>query len=376
MVTSLVSALAEKGVKVQLFVPEVRGNDTPMGVAASVTVHSFKTRQMVPWRGFALGLRSELEAAIRVSDVVHIHELWHFPHFAASQRARALDRPYVVSVHGALNPWALKYKAWKKWPYWYLVQRRILARASALHAVTNQEMEYIRVLGFKNPVVQIPNGVAVDESTDVPPSDYLKSLYPSVQGKRVILFMGRLHAIKGLDLLAKAFIRLTSQRDDLSLLVVGPDGGYRGRFEALLRDGGALHRAVFTGMLTGKAKRAAFSGSDFLVLPSLSEGMPVVALEAMLCGKPVIASRECGFPQIEDAGAGIVVDGGEEALCRAMARLVDSDHLIGEMGERARRLVLERFTWSHVAERMLDLYHMVADNNASRRGQRPAPCGN
>ena len=166
----------------------------------------------------------------------------------------------------------------------------------------------------------------------------------------LILFLGRLHARKGVHYLIDALVHLP----DAWLAVVGPDEGQG----AALRDRavrlGVDRQVVFTGLLTGVDKLAALYDADVLALPAVGEGLPMVALEAMMAGLPVALSEGCHLPEAISAGAGVALDVLDEAVIAAALQPILADAALRQtMGERGRQLVLSHFTWDAVVAEML-----------------------
>jgi len=361
VVKGLTEAMAKKGLNVTVFAPGVQGSSDGVVQLEGVRVKLFKQNLLSRiWRAYSSELAKALYREIEGFDLVHIHEIWHHPHFAAYRAARKAKKPFIIAVHGALEPRCLNYKALKKKVYAALIQRRILNGAAAIHAITQEEVKHIRAFGVNRPIFTIPNGINPEEFNKLPPGQELERLYPELQGKKVVLFLGRIHPIKGLDILARAFGKIARERKDVHLLIVGPDeGGYRGEVERVLVSEGVIEKVTFTGMLTGKEKLAALSRADICVIPSYSEVRSIVALEAMICGLPVIITRQCHFPEVREARAGIVIDPDSAQLAEAMVKLLDNTKLREEMGNNGKRLVMERFTWDKIADQMIGLYQRV-----------------
>jgi len=372
VVKGLTEAMAKKGLNVTVFAPVVQDSSHGVIKLEGVRVTLFKQNLLSRiWRAYSSELVKVLYREIEGFDLVHIHEIWHHPHFAAYRAARKAKKPFIITVHGALEPWCLNYKALKKRIYAVLIQRRILNGAAAIHAITQEEVEHILAFGVDSPIFTIPNGIDSEEFSELPPREELEKLYPELQGKKVVLFLGRIHPIKGLDILVRAFGQVARECKDVHLLIVGPDeGGYRGEVERLLASEGVIEKVTFTGMLTGKEKLAALSRANICVIPSYSEVRSIVALEAMICGLPLIITRQCQFPEVAEARAGIVIDPDAVQLAEAMIELLDNPKLREEMGNNGRRLVMERFTWDKVAEQMVQLYQDVLDGRikANRKG--------
>ena len=363
VVKGLTEAMAREGLNVTVFAPVVQGSLHGVVQLEGVRVRLFKQNLLSGiWRAYSSELAEALHREIERFDVVHIHEIWHHPHFVAYRAARKAKKPFIITVHGALEPWCLNYKALKKKVYAALIQRRILNGAAAIHAITQEEVKHIRAFGVNRPIFTIPNGINPEEFSELPPGEEIEKLYPELQGKKVVLFLGRIHPKKGLDLLARAFGHVARECKDAHLLIVGPDErGYRSEVERLLTSEGVVEKVTFTGMLTGREKLAALSRADIFVLPSYSEGFSMAILEALACGLPVIITRQCHFPDVAEARAGIVIDPDSAQLARAIAKLMDDPKLREEMGNNGRRLVMDRFTWDRIVDRIIGLYQRVLE---------------
>ena len=359
----LAKALALKGVNISIFAINAKNEPHCDVQGKRLTAYTFpedKSLIMRWWPFYAPALAKALVARVPDHDIIHVHEIWHYPGYAAYNTAKKADKPYIVTVHGALEPWCLNHKAFKKSIYAALIQRRILNEAAAIHAVTQEEVENIRGFGVDAPVVVIPNGIEPAKFEALPSLFEIERLYPELRGKKVLLFLGRIHPKKGLDILARAFGHIARSRKDLHLLIVGPDNdGYRSQVERLLESEMVIERTTFTGMLTERWKLAALSRADICAIPSYSEGMSIVVLEAMACGLPVVITRQCHFPEVAEAKAGIIIEPNADQLADALNKLLDDQKLCKEMGENGRRLIMEKFTWDKIADQMIRLYENV-----------------
>ena len=275
-----------------------------------------------------------------------------------------------MTVHGALEEWTLRLKPFRKMIYMKLVQDRILNSADALHAITSSEAARIAELGYKTPVFTAPNGVSVDLLDDFCCTDTSGFLarHPELMGKRIILFMGRLHPIKGTEILASSFATIAEDFRDTMLLFAGPDeDGTRARIESTLRRHGVLDRAVFTGILTDDDWYAAFRCADLFVLPSYSEGFSIAILESLAAGLPVVISDQCNFPEVAENEAGFVVQLDEGQVADAMTRLLLDGSLRAHMGQNGRRLIEERYNWTSISESVVDVYRTIIRDRKSKR---------
>ncbi len=362
-VAGLTSALEQRGVHSEIVTTTGRRVGTEPLPTPHIAVHPFPSEFAARiWPAYSRKLARFLDNATSGFDVVHVHEIWHYPGYVASRVARRHDVPYVVSLRGELDGRRLQHKWFKKWGYRKLILARILQSADALHAVAQAEQAHIARLGYETPVFVSPNGISLDlldefASTDT--SGFLAK-HPRLTGKRVILFVGRIQSLKGLDVLARSFARIASKFEDVTLLIVGQDeDGTRDKVEGILRTAGVLDRVLFTGILTGSDKLAAFACADLFVLSSYSEGFSNAVVEALAAGLPVVISEQCNFPEVAEAGAGFVVPAEDKPVAGAISALLSDVDLSARTGCNGRRLVTERYTWPAIAESMVDFYQTL-----------------
>ena len=309
------------------------------------------------WTGYSKHLKKALSEEITSHDVVHIHELWHFPHFAAYLSAQQENKPYCISIHGHLSPWALNHKKLRKQVYMKLFQNKTIERASVLHAVTQEEINHIKDLGITNETRLIPNGLSASKHYEsVDRSDFINA-YPSLIGKPILLFLGRIHPVKGLDLLSEAFTGIVQTNPDVHLVIAGPDeNGYKKRITDILKRNKTLNNCIFTGMLSDREKTSALKASNILVLPSYSEVMGISTLEGMEAGLPVVITEGCQFPEIEKSGAGLVVPLNAMDLRNAILYLLDNPNIAQQMGRIGKRLISETYNWDNISDLYIQLY--------------------
>lgn len=315
---------------------------------------------------FNADLRRQLGDVVASSDGVHIHGLWESSTFIAASAARKAGVPYVLSAHGMLEPWALANKRIKKALYAAAIEHRNVAGAACLHALTHAEALDYRRFGYKGPIAIIPNGVEADASAD--PALFL-ARYPQAQGKRLLLFLGRIHYKKGVDLLMKAWGELADLHPDALLVMAGPDSeGTLAEAMQTLTDLDLQDRILFTGMLDTPMKWSVLAGASYFVLPSYSEGLSVAALEAMSMGVPLIVSQQCNLAQIAQSGAGWQVQTTVPSLARALQTALEANTAKRRLlRAEARDLASREFGWATVTERMAELYRWIAGGPAPQR---------
>ena len=365
VVNELAGALEAIGVSSEIISAQGRRVGNPETVTNDIPIHLFETGPIARlWTAHTPGLKKTLARKIPDFDLVHIQELWHYPGYIASKIARSRNVPYIVTIHGELNEWNLQQKRLKKQIYMTAIQRGILQKSAALHAITQAESNRIRQLEIETPVAMIPNGIHTEEFENLPDRSQFVSRYPELENRLIVLFLGRIQQKKGLDILAQAFGNLARTRDDVRLVVAGPDeDNTLTEVKTILKSHGALEKAVFPGMLTGEQKLEALSAADIFALTSYSEGFSVALLEALSAGLPLVITDECNFPEVGDSRAGLVVKPNDSEIASALMSLLDSADLRREMSENARRLVRSNYTWERIAEKMFTLYGNVIAGN-------------
>jgi glycosyltransferase involved in cell wall biosynthesis len=297
---------------------------------------------------------------VKSADGIHIHGLWEQSTATAAHAARAFNKPYVLSAHGMLESWALKNKRIKKAIYSAITERRNVRGAACLHALTAAEAEDYRRFGARQPIAVIPNGVSVPRTLD--PEPFLSN-FPLLRGKRIVLFLGRIHFKKGLDILVRAWATVAKRWPEAHLVIAGPDfEETRARIETLVTEHDLGGSVLFTGMLPEGMKWSALAAAQSFVLPSYSEGLSVSTLEAMGIGLPVIVTGQCNLPEVASFEAGWVIQPNEDQLASALSEFLRNPQAANlQIGDRGRLLVQERYAWSKVAREMGEVYRWVLD---------------
>ena len=313
------------------------------------------------------GPETSLEESIRAAEVVHMHGLWQIQTRRGARAARMARVPYLVAAHGMADPWALKHKQWKKRLYMALVEAKNLRRASCLHALSRPEIMHFRSIAPWTPICFVPNGVDLAPFDDLPARSVLEAEHPEIKGKFVLLFFGRAHVKKGLDLLAEALGRIVPDYPALHLVVAGNDDGAWAPFRERMADLGLISGMTYLGHVAGERARQVWGAADAFVLPSFSEGFSIAVLEALACRLPCLITTACHFPELAAAGGGIIVTPDVDAVTQGLRDLLErapaERAAIGQIG---RRLVEEHYTWDRQAERLACVYHWIS-------GGGPAP---
>lgn len=360
-VRRMTQCLVERGVGMRVLSLMDEFTDSDIGSWAPVQPEVFKP-EWPAWFGCSRGL---LTTALRDgdADLGHVHGLWELPGVAIHRWAKRWKKPYVVSPHGMLDPWALRNSRWKKRVASLLFEDAHLQDAACLHALCPSEAEAIRQHGLRNPICVIPNGVDLpqkDEPGDPPWRDHHTGV-----GKKVLLYLGRLHPKKGLADLIEAWSLLRGQHvqsvDEWVLAVAGwGQKHYEIGLEQQVAGRGLRNDVMFLGPLFGSDKACAFRHARAFVLPSHSEGLPLTVLEAWSHARPVLMTPACHLPEGYSRGAAIRADPTAESLAEGLKALMAmTDHQRETMGEKGRALVSERFAWIGIAREMKAVYEWI-----------------
>lgn len=294
-------------------------------------------------------------------SVLHSHGMWQmnavYPSWVAAECAITL----VVSPRGALSQWAMQNGSWVKRLFWPIIQRPAFDSITCFHATAEAEFWDIRRLGFRQPVAIVPNGIDIPELSEAKSS-----------AVRTLLFLGRLHAKKGLDMLLPVWRAIQENFPDWQLRIVGGDDGYHGSsgYLALLRTQAAVlgvKRVEFVGELHGREKLRAYQSADLFVLPTYSENFGMTVAESLASGTPAIVTKGAPWQGLETHDAGWWIEIGEKPLtdCLQTALSLDSDSL-SAMGRRGRQWMKDEFSWDRVGASMADTYRWLLDRGSSR----------
>ena len=357
-ILGLCRALGEAGVDVEVFTTTANG-DEPLPAAPEGVVHEGVRARYFPlawpqryWR--ASGLRTALKRAAADADLIHIHGLWNMTSWAGAAVARTAGKPYVVSPRGMLQPEARRrHREMKSLAYWG-IERANLRDAALLHATSALEGRELTQYG--PPVMLIPNGVGIRPAAGES-IERLRALAGLNRGDEVVTFLGRLHPIKRLDLLADAFAIVHHARPKARLVIAGPDeGGYRQRVEALFAPVAEATR--WLGPVDDDAIAALLASTDVLVQCSDSESFGMSVAEALTAGVPVVVTKRSGWAELEVIGCGFSVAHEPVSIADGILRVLEhADRAV--LGTRAREWARKTFAWDAVGKAMRDAYAQV-----------------
>jgi glycosyltransferase involved in cell wall biosynthesis len=377
--------LVRQGHQVSIYASNVDGLgklnvplDRPV-IDDGVEIHYFQGWSEPSRYMFSVSMWRALRDTVATFDVVHIYSIYGFSSSAAAYWCRKRGVPHMVHPHGSLDPFLRRRHRPRKWIHEKLLAERDYRKATGVLFNSAEEMR----LASDWPGLKISRDgkapkrfvvpVGLDrrwlQDPDAATGERLRNLFPELRGCRLVVYFGRINFKKGLDILARAFAKVARERQDLRLVLAGPDTeGYGDKVRGWLAEGGVLEKATFTGLLEGDLRFAALQQADVFALTSYTENFGQVVAEAMASSVPVLISDQVNiWPEVKQADAGIVVPCDVEAAADALRTMLADPVRGREMGANGRRWTAEHLPWSVVAAQMARAYVDIAGDRVMLR---------
>lgn len=309
---------------------------------------------------FSPQLRCAVKEAMADCDVAHVHNLWQYPQYAGFHAALESGVPYIVSLHGALNPYLRRRGRLRKRLSMLLWQRKMFEHAAMIHVTTKVEADLTADVAPDVPRTIVPCGLYVEEFKHLPPSEQFRRTHLGGYDGPVILFLSRLAYTKGIDLLVRAFAHARSELD-CRLVIAGPDDeGLSPSLQRIAAGLGVGADVVFTGPLYGEHRLAALASADVWALASYTDSFGIAVVEALAAGRAVIVSRAVNLAEdIATAGAGVVADVDGEDFRAALLDLLTNERRRAQLQARAPSFAA-RYDWRVVAPQLVEMYRASA----------------
>jgi glycosyltransferase involved in cell wall biosynthesis len=346
-----VTVLSTYAIDEQLQVADVLRDGGVVVELAGPTAGRFRRHHSIP---------SIVRDAVANSEVVHIHGLWEQVQYEAAVAAGEGRVPFIFRPCGMLDPWSLSQNRLLKRLFLELRFRRVLNRAALIHFTSEMEQDLTRALNLTAESIVVPNGIQPEEFAKLPGRGEFVERFPVLNGQRIVLFLGRVHPKKGIDLLIPAFAQ--AKLDKTMLVIAGPDNdGYRDRLKLLAREEGISDRVLFTGMLHGRERLQALVDADLFVLPSRQENFGIAVIEALAAKCPVVISDQVNIhEEVAAAGVGGVVRLDIAALAQEIKRWMGDDALRLSVAQKARDFVFTHYDWDEITARWGEVYNNLA----------------
>ena len=288
-------------------------------------------------------------------DIVHLNEFRTLQNLLVHHYARQKDVPYIVQARGSLVNVLAKQRL--KSLFDVMGGKTLLRDARRFIAVAPLEaVQYIRYGVDEEKIDIIPNGIDLMEFKDLPPKGSFRQKHGLEAKHKVVLFLGRVHRIKGLDLLVNAFGGITGEFSDARLVIAGPDDGYLPSLKSLVHKLKLEEKVIFSGPVYGDQKLAAYVDADVYALTSSYEVFGITIFESLACGTPVVVTDRCGIADIVKDKAGLVVPYDTAMLKEALRQMLGDGKKRQQFGRDGKALVREKYGWEAIAERTEKVY--------------------
>ncbi|KZX09873.1 glycosyltransferase [Methanobrevibacter filiformis] len=308
-------------------------------------------------------LHFKLKNIIKDFDIVHIHEHRHFLAIIASNLAIKNNIPYVIQAHGSVLPFfqkeSLKVIFDKLWGY------KIIHNASLAFALTNEEKDQYIKMGINNDKIAIvPLGISLNDYKNLPPYGNFRKKYNINNNTKLITFIGRLHKIKGLDVLLEAFklllIKIAKETNlDIKLAIIGPDDGFLDELNDKIAKLKIIDDVLVTGPLFGEDKKSALVDLDIFVMPSRYESFTTSGLEAMACGKPLVLTKNNHIRTWVDSNVGLIADFDKVDIADKIFKLLTTPSLMESFGLNGLELIKNKYNWDLIESKIANLYESI-----------------
>lgn len=296
---------------------------------------------------------------IKKYDFVIFQSVWNYPCFSNAMLCLMSKIPYMVIPHGTLSPsaWLMKSAKYKNLMYFFFIKKFLESAVFIQFTVEEERRNVLDFIDAKVETLLLANPVDtywIDSASKTLDSDVILDLLSFKEsGFKIILFMGRIARVKGLDILIKAVSQLKSKGVKFKLVLAGPNDGYQNELEYLIRLNGLVDDVVFTGLVDGYCKVSLYHISDLFVLSSYSENFGMSVVEAMNSNVPVVISNKVGLSdKVSEYNAGLVCPLDPFELSHSIIKLLDDIKLREIVKVNSKAMIQENFD-SLVVNRIL-----------------------
>lgn len=295
-------------------------------------------------------------------DVIHIHEYRTVAAIIIQYYSKKYKIPYVLEGHGSVLPSFERQKLKKIFDI--LFGYRILKNASKLIALTSLQVEQYVEMGVDASKIEvIPNGICISEFDSLPKRGEFREKYSIAQSQKIVLYLGRIHEIKGINILVDAFSEYLKKDNDAILIIAGPDDRFMSRLKMQIKELGIEDNVLFSGPIYGIDKLKAYIDADVYVLPSFYETFPMTVIEACACGTPVIVTDRCGISDLIDNKVGYVVEYDKNMLKDALLDMLNDEGIRIKFGNEGRRLALTKLSLNQIICEIEGIYNEISSAN-------------
>jgi glycosyltransferase involved in cell wall biosynthesis len=350
--------LAKKGHDVTIFTTDFKADEDYIKSLEEIRVVPFHCIANIGMMLFSPKMKKQLKGEINNFDIIHMHNFRSYQNSIVYHYAKKYEVPYILQAHGDI-PRIFGKKQLKK-IYDYIWGNKLLNDANGLIASNNIEIKQYQNIGLdENKIWIVPNGIDISYYSQIPKKGEFRKKYSINEDEKIILYLGRIHKIKGIDLLIDTFADLIDKFANVKLVIVGPDDGFLQVLEKQVRNLDIDGKVIFTGPLFNRDKLEAYVDADVFVLPSRYETFGVCVLEACICGAPVIVAENCGIANLIEDKVGFVVKFDKRQLKHAILKIFDNENMRKKFEKNCKNFVKERFDWEKIVNRFEEVYSIL-----------------
>jgi glycosyltransferase involved in cell wall biosynthesis len=306
-------------------------------------------------------IRSAKKDVSGAFDIVHQHGIWSGVSIATLMFSQKGKTHTIIAPHGTLNQWALNTSSFKKKIALTVYESLNLKLASCIHATSENEIDDIRNFGLKNPIAYIENGINEKYLENIGTPNRFREKYAINGNKRILLFLSRITPKKGLKMLIEAINSIQADFVEWQLIIAGIDeNNHSKEIESLIKKFNLDNMIKIIGPLYGSDKQDAFAATELFILPSYSEGSPMVILDSLAAGVPVITTKASTWSDLLDYKCGWWTDISTSAIVIALKEAINTpNEYLQLMGKNGKVLIAQKYTWLKLAQKTIQLYRWV-----------------
>jgi glycosyltransferase involved in cell wall biosynthesis len=295
-------------------------------------------------------MKKWLDVNLQEFDVIHMHNFRSYQNNIVHKYAKKYNVPYVLQAHGDIPYLNIKNELKRIFDNVYGYS--ILKNANKLMALSKREKnDFLKMTVIEDKIEIIPNGIDLSEYESLPGRGHFRNKYHIKDNEKIILYLGRIHQTKGIDLLIAAYSELVKDLLETRLVIVGPDDGYLSELKNQTTELGIEDKVLFTGPLFNRDKLTAYIDADVFVTPKYS-GLPVTFIEACACGIPIITTTEGDDIDWINNNVGFVVEYSVSSICQAIIKLLHDDKLRSRFGNKGKDLVRDKLNWDKIVAKI------------------------
>lgn len=360
---SLSKEFVNKGHEVTIITTDFEFNEEYVKSIESqgINLIYFKTVFNIGLITYSPSMKNWLKTHIQEYDIIHLHTVRSYQNNLIQNYCQKYGVPYILQAHGSLLPNSQK-PVLKKF-YDFFWGHRILNDAYKVIALTETEKkQYIDMGVAKNKIEMIPNGINLSKFKNIPKKGKFRNKYNIEKDEKIILYLGRIHETKGIELAIESFSNILNNFKKIKLVISGPDDGFLHCLNKLIMNLDLKDQIIFTGPIYQEDKLEAYVDADVFITPKFS-GFPITFLESCACGTPIITTNNGDNLDWIDENVGLVVEYNKNQLSSAMVSILNNENLKIKFENNAQNLVKKQFNWQNITKILKNVYETSINEN-------------